>query len=250
MDHVDLNCDLGELEGSEGLHLDTAILPLITSANVACGAHAGSVTRMHQLAALCRKSNVAFGAHPGYPDRTDFGRKAIDMTSAQISDMIREQVRIAAETAESEGIVLAHVKPHGALYNLASHDSDAAAAIALAVRDICPVCRLVGLSGSKLIGAGKSAGLMTVSEVFADRNYHADGSLVSRLQPNSVLDCPELVSLRAVQMILSQSVTSIEGTRVPVLAETICVHGDSPNALECIRQLRLHLESSGIRIRS
>jgi UPF0271 protein len=249
MDHVDLNCDLGELEGEAGLQRDAVILEWISSANVACGAHAGSAIRMRQLAALCRDRDVAFGAHPGYPDRARFGREAMDMTSSQIWEMVREQVRTAAEIAEAEGILLAHVKPHGALYHLAAQNTDTADAIVMAVKDVRPLASVVGLSGSQLIRCAQSAGLKTRSEVFADRAYHADGSLVSRQHPDAVLQDPNRIALRAVRMIAEQSVMSLDGIRVPILAETICVHGDTPQAIEIIRQLRQELDSSGIQVR-
>jgi len=247
--YVDLNCDLGEREGEQGLQQDAAILPLISSANVACGAHAGSVSRMRQLAILCRNGHVAFGAHPGYPDRAGFGRESMDMMPSQIREMVRDQIRMAAEIAEGEGIVLAHVKAHGALYNLAASNVDVADAVAQAVKDVCPKSLLVGLSGSQLIRSGESAGLLTRSEVFADRHYHSDGSLVSRQNPAAVLHDPEQIALRAVRMILEQSVMSVEGVPVSILAETICVHGDSPHAIEIVQRLRRELESSGIKVR-
>jgi UPF0271 protein len=248
MDSVDLNCDIGELEGEDGLRQDAVILPFITSANVACGAHAGSVSRMRQLAILCREGNVAFGAHPGYADRANFGRESMDMTSSQIREMVQSQIRTADEIAAEEGIALAHVKPHGALYNLAARSGDVANAVAQAVKDVCPGACLVGLSGSQLIESGESAGLTTRSEVFADRNYHADGSLVARQDPDAVLHDPEQIAFRAVRMILKQSVMSVEGIVVPLRAETICVHGDSPHAVEIIQRLRRELESSGIHV--
>jgi UPF0271 protein len=249
MNQVDLNCDLGELEGEQGLQQDAVILQFISSANVACGAHAGSVHRMRQLAILCRDGDVAFGAHPGYPDRARFGREPIEMTPQQIRDMVRDQVRLAAKIADEEGIVLTHVKPHGALYNLAAGNADVADAVSQAVKDACPQSLLIGLSGSQLIRSGDSAGLMTRNEVFADRHYHSDGSLVSRQNPVAVLRDPEQIAHRAVRMIREQSVMSVEGVPVSILAETICVHGDAPHAVEIIQRLRRELELAEIQVR-
>lgn len=234
----DLNCDLGERSDSAGELLDVSILQWITSANVACGAHAGSVEQLQRLAAECRRQAVSFGAHPGYRDREGFGRRIQPMSGQQIIDLVAEQVRLAANVASSEGIPLAHVKPHGALYNLAAVDFDVATAIAHAVRLTAPDAALLGLSGSHLIAAGKAAYLVTRSEVFADRNYHADGSLVSREHPAAVLHSPEEICDRATEMLRNESVMSIEGTAVPLVAETICVHSDTVDAIEIVRLLQ------------
>jgi UPF0271 protein len=239
---IDLNCDLGELEGDAGLKLDLAILPWIHSANVACGAHAGSLERMKHLADACRDLSVAFGAHPGYPDRANFGRRIIPMTPAQIREMVSQQLELSLSVAKSAGVSLSHVKPHGALYNLAAVDHEVALTVAEAVRALAPDAWLFGLSGSCLIDAGRELGLRTRSEVFADRNYQADGTLVPREHSEAVLHDADLVIQRAVAMVQEQQVTSVDGVRIPLKAETICLHGDTVDAVNLARRLRTELE--------
>ena len=239
---IDLNCDLGELEGDAGLKLDLAILPWIHSANVACGAHAGSPERMKHLASACRDLSVAFGAHPGYPDRANFGRRIIPMTNSEIREMISQQLELSLSVAKSAGVSLSHVKPHGALYNLAAVDHEIALTVAETVHALAPDAWLFGLSGSCLIDAGRELGLRTRSEIFADRNYQADGTLVSREHSEAVLHDADLVIPRALTMVQQQQVTSIDGVRIPLKAETICLHGDTVDAVNLARRLRTELE--------
>lgn len=248
MYRIDLNCDLGEIDGDEGLALDAAILPYISSANVACGFHAGSETSIRQLAVLCGRLGISFGAHPGYADRLRFGRVVIPMSRQQIIELVAVQLDLAATIAESEGIPLTHVKPHGALYNLASVDADVAAAITMAIKLRCPDARLVGLAGSQLIAAGTESGLVTTSECFADRNYLADGSLVPRDQPGAVLQGTDEISRRAVAMIRTGRVIAMDGAARLIAAETICVHGDTVNSVEIVTALRKCLEENQIAV--
>lgn len=240
-EQIDLNCDLGELDGDAGLKLDLAILPWIHSANVACGAHAGSPERMKDLADACRDLNVAFGAHPGYPDRANFGRRIIPMTPAQIREMVSQQLELSLSVAKSAGVSLSHVKPHGALYNLAAVDHNVALTVAESVQALAPDAWLFGLSGSCLIDAGRELGLRTRSEIFADRNYQADGTLVPREHSEAVLHDADLVIQRAVTMVQQQQVTSVDGVRIPLKAETICLHGDTVDAVNLARRLRTEL---------
>lgn len=240
-DQIDLNCDLGELEGDAGLKLDLAILPWIHSANVACGAHAGSLQRMKHLADACRELGVAFGAHPGYPDRANFGRRVMPMTTAQIREMISQQLELSLSVAKSAGVPVSHVKPHGALYNLAAVNHEVALAIAESVVALAPNAWVFGLSGSCLIDAGRELGLRTRSEIFADRNYQADGTLVPREHSDAVLHNSDLVIQRAVMMVQQQEVISIDGVRISLRAETICLHGDTIDAVNLARRLRTEL---------
>ena len=240
-DQIDLNCDLGELEGDAGLKLDLAILPWIHSANVACGAHAGSLERMKHLADACRELGVAFGAHPGYPDRANFGRRVMPMTTAQIREMISQQLELSLSVAKSAGVPVSHVKPHGALYNLAAVNHEVALAIAESVVALAPNAWVFGLSGSCLIDAGRELGLRTRSEIFADRNYQADGTLVPREHSDAVLHNSDLVIQRAVMMVQQQEVISIDGVRISLRAETICLHGDTIDAVNLARRLRTEL---------
>ncbi len=250
MHRIDLNCDLGELEGDDGLALDAAILPHISSANVACGSHAGNAIRIRQLAVLCREHGIAFGAHPGYPDRAGFGRVVMPMDPHRIRELVGEQIAFVAKIASSEGLRLSHVKPHGALYNLAATDSAVAEAIADAVRMASPHAGLVGLAGSALITAGKALGLATTNEVFADRNYCADGTLVARDQPDAVLKNANEIAQRIVEMVRTGKARTTAGIEIPVVAESVCVHGDTQKCLEIVILLRKALEDNGISVRA
>jgi UPF0271 protein len=199
---------------------------------------------MRQLAIECRERNIAFGAHPGYPDREGFGRRIVPMSLQEIRDSLHSQITLALRIGLSEGVQLSHVKPHGALYNLAARDAVMAKEIAKVVREISGAIKLTGLSGSQLITAGKAEGLTTLCEAFADRHYHADGTLVSRQHESAVavLKDPDLIAERVLQMIRTGTVMSIDGEPVLVTVETICIHGDTNGAAEiaqCIRQ-RLH----------
>ncbi len=242
MPHLDLNCDIGEIDGDAGRQLDSELLRWITSANIACGAHAGSEERMRQLAIECRENCVAFGAHPGYPDREGFGRRIIPMSLQELRDTFSSQVELAMRISQQEGVELFHVKPHGALYNLAAIDFDVATVIAKSVRDVSGQLRLTGLSGSQLIIAGKAEGLATFSEAFADRQYHANGTLVSRLHADAVIHNPDLIADRVLQMLRTGAITSLEGEQVPLHVETICIHGDTSGAIDIARTIRQRLQ--------
>lgn len=241
MNEFDLNCDLGEIDGPAGELLDRAIIPLIRSANVACGAHAGSVQRMSLTAELCRQHNVRFGAHPGYPDRANFGRAELQMTDAELSRSIEEQLQRAKQVAESAGVRLTHVKPHGALYNVAAQRRGVAELIVRSVRDVTPGSELYGLSGSVLISVAKEHGLATRSEVFADRNYLPDGTLMSRQHPDAVLHDPAMIAERVKMMLQTSTVKTPCGVFVPVIPETVCVHSDTPESLDILRSLIVKL---------
>ncbi len=243
MNLIDINCDLGELDGEAGRQLDESILPWVSSVNVACGAHAGSESRMRELAILCRQHGVAFGAHPGFCDREGFGRRAMNLSEVELYDLVCDQIGLAIAICHSEGIPLAHVKPHGALYNLAAIDQGIASVVASAVRDKCPSAKLVGLSGSRLILAGNAVGLSTLSEVFADRNYSENGILVPRQHPDAVLHDPDLIALRALRIIQTRSVFAVDGSSIALLPETLCVHSDTVNAVHIARTLWQQLRS-------
>jgi UPF0271 protein len=244
MTSIEINCDLGEIDGDAGLSNDLELLPWIDSANVACGGHAGSEDRLRQLAAACRHFHVAFGAHPGYPDRENFGRRILSLSATQLFETLCEQIQLAKSIADSEGIPLTHVKPHGALYNLAAENAEIAAVVVRAIQQTCGTAKLIGLSGSQLITVGQAAGLITVSEAFADRNYHSDGRLVSRQETNAVLHDVDDIAQRVRRMVDTQTVISLEGDEISLVAETICVHSDTKNAVLIARQLRRAVERS------
>jgi UPF0271 protein len=249
-DQIDLNCDLGELDGDEGLQVDAQIIPLVTSVNVACGFHAGSPERIRFVAQKAKMHGVAVGAHPGYPDRQGFGRTVIPMSSDEVKHMVLYQVGVCGAILKSEGVRMQHVKPHGALYNLAAVEPDVADAVAMAVKQWDSDCILVGLAGSELIRAGIEAGLRVAHEVFADRAYMADGQLVPRTEAGAVLHDQSAIAGRLIDMVRDHRVMAIDGTSVAIQADTVCVHGDNPNAVPIIQRLVADCREAGIRFQS
>jgi UPF0271 protein len=241
--YVDLNADVGE-----GIGQDPQLLALVTSANVACGIHAGDPATMRATVALAREHGVAVGAHPSFPDRQGFGRRPMTLSQSDIQACVSIQVRALAEIAVLEGVRLCHVKPHGALYNMAAEDGGVADAIARAVAALDTSLVLVGLAGSELIRAGERAGLRTAHEVFADRAYRADGFLVPRAEPGSVIQDAEAIVPRALAMVRDGVVTAVDGRRVPLQAETICVHGDTADAAALAARVRQGLLDAGVTI--
>ncbi|HEY9225191.1 MAG TPA: 5-oxoprolinase subunit PxpA, partial [Gemmatimonadaceae bacterium] len=229
---IDLNCDMGESFGAYRIGADDDVFPFITSANVACGFHGGDPTVMRTTLAKAKAHGVAVGAHPGFPDLIGFGRRNMDLTPDDVYDLVVYQVGALLGFAIAAGVELQHVKPHGALYNMAAAKRELAAAIARAVRDVDPQLLLFGLPGSHLISEAESAGLATAGEAFADRNYMRDGSLVSRRRPDAqVHDADEAVR-RAIRMVREGKVTSIDGDDISLKVDTICLHGDGPHAAE------------------
>jgi UPF0271 protein len=247
---VDLNCDMGESFGAYRIGADDEVFPFITSANVACGFHGGDPTVMRTTLAKARERGVAVGAHPGFPDLIGFGRRNMDVSPSDVYDLVVYQVGALMGFARAAGVELQHVKAHGALYNMAAAKQELAAAIARAVRDVDRQLILFGLPGSHLISEGKSVGLATASEVFADRNYMNDGSLVSRKRPDAqVHDADEAVK-RAIRMVREEKVTSIDGQDIPLTVDTICLHGDGPHAAEFAERLRAAFDEAGIAVRA
>ena len=238
---IDLNGDVGE-----GMGHDPELIPLLTSAYVACGGHTGHEATMRATVVLARAHGVAVGAHPSFPDREGFGRRAMPMASDQARQSVTDQIRALAGIAAGEGVVLRHVKPHGALYNLAAQDAQLADAIARAVGAVDQELVLVGLAGSELIAAGRRAGLRTANEVFADRAYAADGSLVPRDRPGAVIHDTFAVVERALAMVRDRRVASIDGQTITLEVDTICLHGDTPSAPILARAVRDALTRAGI----
>lgn len=243
---IDLNCDMGEGFGSWKMGDDAGLMQYISSANIACGYHAGDPMVMRDTVRLALKHHVAIGAHPGYPDLQGFGRRDLHLSAEEVCAMTLYQIGALQAIVRAEGGVLHHVKPHGALYNMAARDRSLADAIAKAVRQAGENLILYGLSGSALIEAGKTKGLRTASEVFADRAYRADGSLVPRSQPNALLSSPEEALAQALQMAQHQQVKSVEGKAVPLVADTLCLHGDGAHALEFAAAIREGFRKNGI----
>jgi UPF0271 protein len=230
----------------EGFENDEALMPYITSANIACGFHAGDADTMKRTVALAMKHEVAIGAHPGFPDRENFGRKKMDMTPDEVYDMVLYQVDLLSKIALEEGAKVTHVKPHGALYNMAAEDALLAKAIARAVRAVDNKLALYGLSGSYLIQEGKNVGLQTANEAFADRTYLDDGSLTPRSEKKALIEDKEVSLNQALQMITKQTVRSTSGKTIPLIADSICLHGDGENALVFAKNIYKGLKAHNI----
>ena len=240
---VDLNADVGE-----GCGQDSALMPLISSANIACGGHVGDVDSMREAVLLARGHGVAIGAHPSFPDREHFGRREMRLSVQDVRECIVAQVESLANVAAAAGTQLRHVKPHGALYNMAARDEELAEAVATAVRSVDPTLMLFALAGSTLVKVAARVGLRSISEAFADRAYRADGSLLPRDQPGSVLHDDEDVAARAVAMARDGRVVAVDGSRLSIAADTLCVHGDTPGAAALAKRIRAALAAAVITV--
>ena len=244
--HIDLNSDVGESFGAYRLGADADVMRSITSANVACGFHAGDPDVMRETVRLAREAGVAVGAHPGFADLAGFGRRELRASPREVEHMVLYQIGALEAIARAEGVRLSHVKAHGALYNMAARDRTLADAIARAVARFDPALVLFGLPGSELVRAGEAAGLPVASEGFADRAYERDGSLAPRGTAGSVLHDPEEVVRRAMEMVTEGRVAARDGSRLAFHVDTLCVHGDTPGAAELTRRLRAGLEQHGV----
>lgn len=242
MHSIDLNSDLGESFGAWRMGDDAAMLDIVTSANVACGFHAGDPAGILQTLKAAAEKNVTSGAHVSYPDKVGFGRRNMDVASDELTADVIYQIGALQALAKAAGTSVRYVKPHGALYNTIAHDRRQAMAVIEAIRAIDPALVLVALAGSPLIELARSEGLQCVAEAFADRAYTSEGTLVSRREPGAVLHDPVLVAQRMLRLVQSGSIEAIDGSLVRIEADSICVHGDSPAAVEMARELRRVLE--------
>lgn len=242
---VDLNADVGE-----GVWDDGRLMPHITSANIACGGHAGDEETMRATVALAVARGVSIGAHPGFPDREGFGRRPMPFTAREVEALVIDQIYALAAAADPEGERLQHVKPHGALYSMAADDPLLAEAIVRAVAAVDRSLILFGLSGSELLRAGERAALRTAAEAFADRAYGPAGRLIDRAVPGAVIDDPDVVVERAVQMAREQKVVAVDGSVVSLRVDTICVHGDTPGAADLAALIRRALADAGVVVRA
>ncbi len=245
MPTIDLNADLGEGFGIYRIAAEATVLPLVSSANIACGAHAGDPVVMRETVARAVAAGVVIGAHPGYPDREGFGRREIGASAEEIAAMVITQVGALAAVCAAHGTALRYVKPHGALYNRAATDQAAARAIAGAVMAVDPSLMLLGLDGSIMLREAGEIGLAVVREAFVDRAYQADGTLLPRSQPGAVLTDPELVAERALRMLQDHHVVAVDGTRRLLRPESLCTHGDGANPAELLQAVRARLASAG-----
>jgi 5-oxoprolinase (ATP-hydrolysing) subunit A len=246
MQTIDLNSDLGESFGAYTIGNDAEVLKYISSANIACGFHAGDPNVMMETVKTAAKLGVGIGAHPGFPDLAGFGRRNMNLSPEEIYNIVVYQVGAIQGAAKASGTHVQHVKPHGALYNMASKDAAVAEAIAEAVHAVDPELILFGLAGSELVRAGEKMDLRVAQEVFADRTYQPDGTLTPRTQPNAMIHDVTVAVDRVVRMIQEGKVTAVDGTNIAIQADTICVHGDEPEALRFVQQLRERLQTENI----
>ena len=246
---IDLNADVGESLGPWPMGADAALIGLVTSVNVACGFHAGDPLTILRTVRLALAAGVAIGAHPGYPDLVGFGRRDMALTADELEAAVLYQVAALAGIVRAEGGRLAHVKPHGALYNHAAIDPTTAESIARAVARLDPELRLVGPPGSALIAAGIATGLACLSEGFADRAYEADGSLRSRRLPGALLQDPAVAAAQAVRIATEGRTTTSDGTTIELAVATLCIHGDTPGAAAIATAVREALANAGVAVR-
>ena len=246
---IDLNADVGESFGAWSIGADEELIPLVTSVNVACGAHAGDPVTILQTVELAARHGATVGAHPGYPDLVGFGRRDLDLSPAELRASLIVQVGAVQAAARVVGVPVRHVKPHGALYNRAARDPELAQAVASTIREMDPTLILVGLAGSASVVAGRAIGLEVFEEAFADRRYEPDGSLRSRRFPDALLATNEAAA-QAVTIARDGRVEARDGSRLAISADTMCVHGDSPNAVAVARAVRDALVGAGIAVRS
>ncbi|WP_112181953.1 MULTISPECIES: LamB/YcsF family protein [Paraliobacillus] len=249
MDVVDLNCDMGESFGTYTKGMDEALFPYITSANIACGFHAGDPAVMRKTVKLALEHQVGIGAHPGLRDLVGFGRRNMVISPEEAYELIVYQIGALNGFVTAEGGLLQHVKPHGALYNMAAKNRELADAIAKAVYDVSPELILFGLAGSELIKAGEEIGLQVASEVFADRTYQQDGTLTSREEANSLITDHAIASKQVIQMIQKHKVKTIQQIDFPINPETICIHGDGALALSLVIHIHDALATANIKVK-
>lgn len=242
---IDINSDLGEGAGN-----DEAVMEYISSANIACGYHAGDADSMHKTIQLALENSIAIGAHPGYDDKENFGRTAMDVSPSEVKRIVKDQLETIKKIAESLGAKIQHVKAHGALYNQAAVNQEQALAIAEAVYEMDPKLIFVGLANSLMIDVAKGVGLRTASEVFADRAYTNEGFLVPRGIKGAVIHDAEICKKRVLKMLRDSVVESIDGIEFAIQADTVCIHGDNPQALELAKAIHDYLLDNGVEIQS
>lgn len=250
MTAIDLNSDLGESYGAWGMGDDAAMLAIVSSANVACGFHAGDPLGILKTVRAAAEKGVSIGAHVSYPDRVGFGRRDMDVTSAELTADVIYQIGALKGVAAAAGVTVGYVKPHGALYNRIAHDPKQGQAVVDGIKAIDPDLVLMGLAGAPILELARKSGLKTVAEAFADRAYTPDGQLVSRRDPAAVLHDTEVIARRMLQLAHEGSLEAIDGSTIKIDAQSICVHGDSPGAVAIARAIRQAFESDGITVRS
>ena len=247
---IDLNSDLGESYGAWRMGDDAAMLAVVSSANIACGFHAGDPAGIYRTVKAAAANGVVIGAHVSYPDRVGFGRRDLDATPEELIADVIYQIGAIKGVAAAAGTTVRYVKPHGALYNTIAHDARQAADVIAAIKAVDPSLILMALAGAPIVEQARAAGLTVVCEAFADRAYNADGSLVSRRLPGSVIHDPDLVAGRMLRMVTEGKITAVDGTHIAVEAQSICVHGDNPAAVALARALRAKLSANGVELKA
>lgn len=249
MKTIDLNCDLGESFGAYTIGMDEEVIPYISSANIACGYHASDPVVMAETVALAKQAGVRVGAHPGFPDLMGFGRRNMNVSPAEAKAYMIYQMGALAAFCRAAGMKMTHVKPHGALYNMAGKDEKLAAALCEAIAEFDSQLVLLALSGSEMLRAAEKTGIRAASEVFADRAYEEDGSLVARRKPGAMITDEEEAIARVVRMAKEGRVTAVTGRDIEIKADSVCVHGDGPKALAFVRRIRERFKEEGIEIK-
>ncbi|TCU15397.1 LamB/YcsF family protein [Rhizobium sullae] len=250
MTAIDLNSDLGESYGAWGMGDDKAMLAIVSSANVACGFHAGDPLGILTTVRAAAEKGVSIGAHVSYPDRVGFGRRDMDVTSDELTADVIYQIGALKGMASAAGVTVGYVKPHGALYNRIAHDPKQGQAVIDGIKAVDPALVLMGLANAPILKLAQDSGLKTVAEAFADRSYTPDGELVSRREPGAVLHDPQLIARRMLQLVHEGTLETIDGSTIKINARSICVHGDSPGAVAIAQEIRRVFEVDGITVRS
>ena len=247
---VDLNSDLGESFGAYKMGRDADIIPLVSSANIACGFHAGDPSIMEKTVELCARHGAAVGAHPGFPDLAGFGRRNMNVSAEDVKNMVTYQVGALAAFCKAKGVKLQHVKPHGAMYNMAAKDEAMAKAICQGILAVDDSLILMGLAGSRMLVQAKELGLPCAAEVFADRAYEDDGMLVARTKPGAMITDENEAVARVIGMIKNRRVMSVNGKEIGICPDSVCVHGDSDRALLFVKKIRAALAAENIAVKS
>lgn len=250
MQTIDLNCDIGESYYDKSVGNDREIIPLLSSCNIACGFHGGDPLTIQNAIGLALKSDVGIGAHPSFPDLENFGRNYMPMSAEALDACLKYQIGALSAMVQQQGGKLQHVKPHGALYNAAAVDYELALRIATSIHEIDDTLYLMGMAHSKMEQAAKDAGLLFVPEAFADRNYTDDGKLVSRANANALVEDTGQVLERTLKMIIDKEVVTAEGNAIKIHAASICVHGDTSNAVALLKAIRFGCKETNVTIQS
>ena len=246
---ININCDLGESSKLHSTENDPLLLEIINSANIACGYHAGDKPTMEKTIDISKKNNVSIGAHPSFKDPENFGRKKLDLTSNEIRKLVIDQINILSEVANNKAIKVTHVKPHGALNNMACEDYDLAKVISESIIEVNKDLIFLVPTGSQMVKAVKILNLKVAAEIFADRNYEDDGNLVSRKKNNAMITDPEIAKKHVIKMVESQSLNCYSGKQIPCDIDSICVHGDGKSAVLTARKIKDGLTKSGVTLR-